>query len=197
MRILRAADRKASPWKNGGGTTREITAFPPASGLNDFAWRVSMAKVETSGSFSIFPGVERTLTVLSGTMRLLAVGRDPIVLTPSSKPFEFPGDLGICARLIEGPVEDLNVMVRRGEFSASVTRIALNREITHEVSLRHTSICLCEEGPIEFGIANHDHCLEQGDSMIFDDANPATLLVRSPSDATLLLIRIEDIRQPS
>ncbi|MDB5497193.1 MAG: HutD, partial [Phenylobacterium sp.] len=31
LRVLAAADRQAVPWKNGGGVTREIAAYPTGS----------------------------------------------------------------------------------------------------------------------------------------------------------------------
>ena len=49
MRILRAADHKRMPWKNGGGETTEIAVFPEHAGLSDFDWRVSMARVDGDG----------------------------------------------------------------------------------------------------------------------------------------------------
>ena len=49
------------PWKNGGGETAEIAVSPPGAALDDFDWRLSMARVETDGPFSAFPGIDRTL----------------------------------------------------------------------------------------------------------------------------------------
>lgn len=58
-RILRAAERPALPWKNGGGVTREVVAHPPGSDLGHFDWRVSIAEIHNAGPFSRFPGIER------------------------------------------------------------------------------------------------------------------------------------------
>jgi environmental stress-induced protein Ves len=110
---LPAAARIATPWKNGGGFTREVAASPPGAGMGDFDWRVSIADVEASGPFSIFPGVDRVLTVLSGAMRLRIEGRPPVLLTPEYGPFAFPGDVA-CQSEVLSPVTDLNLMVRRG-----------------------------------------------------------------------------------
>ncbi|EGD04024.1 hypothetical protein B1M_13530, partial [Burkholderia sp. TJI49] len=55
--LTRAADLVASPWKNGGGVTREIAAFPPGAALDAFAWRVSVADVGAAGPFSRFDGI--------------------------------------------------------------------------------------------------------------------------------------------
>jgi uncharacterized protein len=66
MRILRAENYRRMPWKNGGGLTAEIAVSPESAGLDDFDWRVSMARVEAGGPFSLFPGVDRTLSILEG-----------------------------------------------------------------------------------------------------------------------------------
>ncbi|HZF82215.1 MAG TPA: HutD family protein, partial [Burkholderiaceae bacterium] len=31
-----------SPWKNGGGSTREILCWPPGADMHGFDWRVSV-----------------------------------------------------------------------------------------------------------------------------------------------------------
>ena len=66
MRILRAESYRRMPWKNGGGETTEIAVSPEGAGLDDFDWRVSMARVESSGPFSLFAGIDRTLAILEG-----------------------------------------------------------------------------------------------------------------------------------
>src|SRR5690348_16103916 len=66
MRIIRSSDYRRMPWKNGGGETVEVTIAPEGASLDAFDWRVSMARVASSGPFSRFPGVDRTLAVLAG-----------------------------------------------------------------------------------------------------------------------------------
>lgn len=51
-------------WRNGAGETREICCFPPAT--RDFHWRASIASIAANGEFSLFPGVERVITLLEG-----------------------------------------------------------------------------------------------------------------------------------
>ena len=78
MHILRAENYRRMRWKNGGGETAEIAVSPDSAGLDDFDWRVSMATVEAGGPFSMFAGVDRTLSILEGEGILLVVeGRDP------------------------------------------------------------------------------------------------------------------------
>ncbi len=115
IRVQRFADLQPVPWRNGGGETREVAAHPPGAGFADFAWRISMATVGQDGPFSDFPGVDRTLAILSGDGIYLSVqGAREIALAPASEPHAFPADVPTSARLIGGPVLDLNVMTRRG-----------------------------------------------------------------------------------
>ncbi|TPI20180.1 HutD family protein [Mesorhizobium sp. B4-1-1] len=130
MRILRAAGYRVMPWKNGGGTTTEIAVSPDGAGLDDFDWRVSMARVETSGPFSNFAGIDRTLSVLEGEGIVLDIAGQPSAqLTAASAPLAFPGDVPTGAALIGGPITDLNVMTRRGRMAHKVECRPLASEI--------------------------------------------------------------------
>ncbi len=121
MIVLRKSEYRRMPWKNGGGETTEIAVFPKDADLAGFGWRVSMATVESDGPFSVFPGIDRTLSILSGEgIALDIAGRTPVVLTRSSAPLAFPADAATSARLVSGTITDLNVMTRRGQWSHQV-----------------------------------------------------------------------------
>ncbi len=127
IRILRAADHKSMPWKNGGGVTTEIAVHPAGSSLDAFDWRVSMAKVESDGPFSAFYRVDRMLAVLEGAGIRLTIGEGaPVLLGRESAPLTFPADQPTDGALAAGPILDLNVMVRRGSVRASVERHAVS-----------------------------------------------------------------------
>lgn len=119
--VLRASERTATPWRNGGGITREIAVSPPGAGIADFDWRISMAEVSAAGPFSRFDGIDRVLTVLAGTLRLTVQGQ-PALLDAHSAPYPFPGDTECWGEPQGGPVADLNVMVRRGRYTGRVWR---------------------------------------------------------------------------
>lgn len=122
MRLLRNNDHRRMPWKNGGGETVEVIVHPEDASLSDFGWRVSMATVASDGPFSVFPGIDRTLAVLSGDgMDLTIEGLGDRLLTPASAPLPFPADAPTTARLTGGPITDLNVMTRRGAFGHTLT----------------------------------------------------------------------------
>ncbi|MEU0627019.1 HutD family protein [Streptomyces sp. NPDC005989] len=119
-RVLRAADRAATPWKNGGGVTREIAAHPEGAPLDAFDWRISLAEVTEDGPFSTFPGVDRTLTVVEGAGLDLMVDGEHHIVDEPYWPHDFPSDLATDGALLGGPVVNLNVMCRRGRTSAAV-----------------------------------------------------------------------------
>lgn len=164
MRILRAAEGRRTPWKNGGGETVEIAVHPPGAGFDAFDWRISTASVAVDGPFSLFPHVDRTLVVLTGTGLALAVGEDaPRTLTPASAPFAFAADATATARLAGGPVMDLNVMTRRGRFRHAVRRLDLAAPMTLDPE-GGTALVFCRLGRIAAG----DAVLEPGDAALSD-----------------------------
>ena len=113
------------PWKNGNGWTEEIAVFPPGATMENFDWRVSIAGTDKSSAFSLFPGIDRSLALLQGSLSL-AVGKSPIVeLRPDSRPVSFWGDDQTFATLHESPIVDLNVMTRRGRFIHTIERTKL------------------------------------------------------------------------
>jgi environmental stress-induced protein Ves len=118
MRKWSQQDYQTMPWKNGGGSTTELAIFPQGATLDDFVWRLSMANVNSSGPFSHFPQIDRSLAILSGAGLILVGDSEQsamgsVTLTQSSLPYRFSGETPINAELIAGPVLDLNLMTRR------------------------------------------------------------------------------------
>jgi environmental stress-induced protein Ves len=124
--ILRNSDLRRMTWKNGGGETAEVAVFPPSASLETFGWRISMATVSADGAFSVFPGIDRTLVLLNGAgMRLRIDGEPEVTLTTETAPLAFPADAQTTASLVHGPIIDLNVMTRRGQFRHSVEKLII------------------------------------------------------------------------
>ncbi|MGA5823017.1 HutD family protein [Kitasatospora sp. NPDC094028] len=120
IQVLRASERPASPWLNGGGVTREVAGFPAGAGLDGFDWRVSLADVAAAGPFSVFPGIDRVITLVEGAGMVLTVDGAEQPVDAPLRPFAFPGDAATDCRLLGGPVVDFNVMTRRGRVEATV-----------------------------------------------------------------------------
>ena len=116
MQHLTRADYRRMPWANGRGVTVEMWREDVDGAVS---LRLSMATVAEDGPFSLFPGIDRVLTVISGPgfdlvgegMRLRA---DPL------RPIAFSGDVALRATGVTGVSEDFNVMMARGGPNACV-----------------------------------------------------------------------------
>lgn len=118
-RLVRVDEIAAQPWRNGGGLTRELFAWPSAQ---DWIVRVSVAEVTADGPFSRFAGTQRWFAVLDGVGVELTIDGDARELGRGDAPACFSGDAATACRLLDGPTRDLNLMLRgaRGEM-VSVT----------------------------------------------------------------------------
>ena len=118
------ADLPATPWKNGGGSTRELLAWPRAQ---DWSARLSVADVVSAGPFSSFPGIERWFAVLEGAGVALEVEGSEHRLGRDTDPFRFAGDAEVQCRLLEGPTRDFNLMAPPGRARMQRLRGAVDR----------------------------------------------------------------------
>lgn len=139
LHTVRLQDAPTQPWRNGGGTTRELLAWPSDAQAGAWQVRVSVADITRDGPFSPFPGVHRAFAVLEGAgveldfaatanrspaglhaapheagagVRCLAAGEDAIT---------FDGAQAPGCRLIAGLTRDLNLMVRSHVGQARMT----------------------------------------------------------------------------
>ena len=118
--VMGLADAAPNPWRNGGGVTRELAAWP-ADG--NWTWRISVAEVAASGPFSRYEGVRRWFAVLDGNGVSLTMADTEHRLTRASAPFAFDGEVAVGCELIDGPTQDLNLMVRRDRARARMERV--------------------------------------------------------------------------
>lgn len=179
IRTLRAADRTAMPWKNGGGVTHEIAVQPAAAGMDDFLWRLSMAEVGQPGPFSAFADVDRVLAVLDGELALSGPAIQAVRLTAASAPFAFAGDTPIHGEPIHGAVLDLNAMARRGKV-----RIEMERLADADQARTGDAAFLVALGTIDARCGDHAFTLERLDCLQFDE--PATVAVSGGAGAMLV-----------
>jgi environmental stress-induced protein Ves len=174
LTLLRGAALVASPWKNGGGVTREIAAAPMASradsdagaSLDTFAWRVSVADVAQAGPFSRFEGVDRTLVLLDGAGMLLDEAGATHALTQPLDVARFAGEAHIDARLVNGATRDFNLMVRRG---AARGTLEVWREAQRHSIQAQTVLLYCAQGEQDVRVDDDRRVrLEAGDTLRID-----------------------------
>jgi uncharacterized protein len=119
MTVLRWEELCSVPWKNGGGSTRELACAPVGGTSSDFDWRVSVAEVEADGPFSVFPGVDRVIMLIGGPEMHMNVEGEVRRLECLDS-LSFPGDAATTCRVPSGATRDLNLMVKRGRAAGSV-----------------------------------------------------------------------------
>jgi hypothetical protein len=107
-----------TPWKNGGGTTRDLLAWPAAA---NWQLRISIAAIERDGPFSDFSGIDRWFAVLHGAGVSLQLAGERCEMRPGTPPLHFDGALAPMCWLLDGPTSDLNLLVRRDAGAGSMT----------------------------------------------------------------------------
>ena len=137
--VLRAVDYPRMPWKNGGGSTEEITR-DAGEGLEGFGWRLSIADIGESGGFSRFDGYQRVISVLQGAgMNLQVDGVSSRALLPFDA-FAFRGESAVACTLIDGPIRDFNLIYAPQRlFSSAHTLLVFSAGEQTHVSLGNTS----------------------------------------------------------
>ncbi|MDK2123190.1 HutD/Ves family protein [Parachitinimonas caeni] len=111
--IVNAEAVAPQPWRNGGGITRELLAWPQSP---DWTLRISVADVEADGPFSRFEGIQRWFAILQGEgVRLFE--RD---VHAGDTLLAFDGALAPDCTLLAGKVRDFNLMHRRQQGRMAV-----------------------------------------------------------------------------
>ncbi len=117
--LIRIDEVVAQPWRNGGGLTRELLAWPAPQ---HWAVRVSVADVAADGPFSVFGGTRRWFAVLEGDGVELTVDGKPHRIVRGAEPLGFSGEATTACRLLGGPTRDLNLMLRQARGGMAPVR---------------------------------------------------------------------------
>lgn len=165
MRLIRPAEYRAMPWKNGGGVTTEIWVDPPSGA---FDWRVSIATVNADGPFSTFAGYDRHIMSLSGEGMVLDIeGHGKFNLEPLL-PISFSGDAQVHGLLLRGAVKDFNLMVRRvfGSGTLRVTECQAGARLGSDTSTQLAYILQgeCKAEGVQL-VPGSSFCLRSGEHL--------------------------------
>lgn len=184
MRYLTSADYKVMPWANGTGTTTELWREDRDGAM---LWRLSRAAVVEDGPFSLFPGIHRNLTVISGPGFNL-VAKDLRLPAQPLQPVAFAGDLAIRAEGVSAPSDDFNVMVSTRLPPPGVTITTDSQRITPP---QDGLICVYALEPLGAG----RHNLNAADLILSREAisiGPGLALIVLISDGGAAQIRNQD-----
>jgi environmental stress-induced protein Ves len=191
-RLLQPADYARMPWKNGGGTTVEIVAHPDGATVSDFDWRLSVADVAADGPFSRFPGVDRVLTIVTGTGLRLAGGAGETELRAAYEPYAFSGDDELHCTLLAGPVRDLNLMLRRSRVRGCVIVV---RGEGMRIAAHRWLACHAAEGTVECLAPGHPPvAVPREHTALFDELR-TVLAVNPVSPGAVALVACVDPAQ--
>ena len=188
MQIIRYAELKAQPWRNGGGVTRELASQSASTSSAEspgpdggWDWRVSIADVSKAGDFSAFPGMDRVLTVVEGELLLLSVDGAEHPLE-KYRPFRFSGDAAAAGALPTGDIRDLNVITRTGVFKGYTSIIELSKKRAHPVFGGQLGILLQGQASVTAGTAgaapSEPTTLARYDAVVGSDTGTPEILGR-------------------
>ena len=148
---VQLCDVEPSPWRNGGGTTRELFAWPAAQA---WQWRASVAEVTQAGAFSNFGGVQRWFAVLEGDGVCLTVDGHLHVLSKADSPLEFDGAAQTECKLLGGATQDFNLMVRN-PAKARMQRVIDRLKVTTDAPKIVAFYAYEQTARVQIGTKNH------------------------------------------
>lgn len=185
MEIIRYAELRNEPWRNGGGVSRELASHPKAASAQDGAWdwRVSIAEVTKAGAFSPFPGMDRVITVIEGELLLLTVDGAEHPLE-KYRPFRFSGEAATSSALPTGDIRDLNVITRTAAYKGFTSIIELSNKRAHPVFEGQLGILLQGQASVspgagaQAGAQAEPETLSRYDAVVGSDARSPEILGR-------------------
>lgn len=198
MRLLRRADYRAIPWKNGRGVARQVAAHPTGAGYDELDWQVSRPEIAQAGPFSHLPGLDRHFMLVAGaglTLRLRSAADGVALDRRIDRPFEpfaFRGEWDVDCSLVEGPVQVFNVMTRRGRVGARIDIVEPSAANSIAKAPGETLLAYVACGPIEAWGTWGKATLSAEDSILVDESG-ATEIAAAPlgeGAARLVLVRL-------
>jgi environmental stress-induced protein Ves len=198
--LIPFASLPAKPWKNGGGSTTEIMVWPQDAGLNDFDWRISMATIAVDGPFSVFPGIDRTLSLVCGQgVDLHITPADApvrtVALRAAAPTLAFAGELPVHATLPAGTTQDFNVMTRRTRCHHRFVRMAGEGVWQRTGGLTLLFLAAGAQARLHIGDDPANLVLRQCDSLLLnsDDAPFFRLSAADQAQIEWFVVEIEQI----
>jgi environmental stress-induced protein Ves len=177
MEIIRFADLKPEPWRNGGGVTRQIAGHSCGSGRDGgWDWRVSLAEVSKACDISQFPAMERALTVVEGELLLLTVdgAEQPV---EKYRPFRFPGGAATTCALPTGDVRNLDVITRQGKYKGFTSIVEISKTRAHPLFAGQLGVLLQGQATAAEG-AHEPMVLNRYDAVVGSDSGSPEILGR-------------------
>ena len=184
IKLIKQKDYQKKLWKNGRGSTHEIAVSHEGG---DYDWRLSMADIVESGPFSLFPGMERILVLLTGSeIGINHQGRPLEQSLPLFTPYQFSGDWQTSAT-IHDKGSDFNLIYRRDKFVGSIELINSDTQSKLIQTMDMTAV-FCLQGKIK---TEHEELCPMDSLLILNDSCKLAFL----EEARYLFIQLNHIGQ--
>ena len=166
--IVRATDLVRTPWRNGGGTSRDIASDQASDGA--MLWQVGIADLERDGPFSHYPHCDRIFTPVAGQpppeLAFHGGAFEPCpLLVPKAFSGEWPTQCHIPA-----PGQAFNAVFDRRYHTATVTILHLAAGAA--VTLPNATTLVLHALTATLAIA--EQRLSPGDSLVASQPVPIT-----------------------
>ena len=187
-RVIPANEYRRIRWRNGQGWTREIHAEGTAE---DWSWRLSIAEIEHDAAFSLFPGVDRELMLLSGDgLRLRFDDGECVELSPPHDRHRFAGERALTGELVDGTTHDFNLMWRRDRIRADTWHRPLVGPMVIFVEPGSTWVVHLIAGQARFDATSGLPALAAGDTAVLEAGDDRRRYVLD-GGGEALMIRLE------
>ncbi len=184
--MLIPLDRQTEmPWKNGGGTTREIWKVEDAAGV---LWRASIATIHQSGPFSLFEGSDRVITLIAGNPVALDFDDGEHLTLEMFTPQTFSCDRPVSAT-IDGTSHDLNLIWRREAVKVKHEARTLRGTTAMQLPPAHWHLIVACDGTMVVDAGGATETLKSGEALLFDrtgDAGTLDLALLSNSGVVIV-----------
>lgn len=188
MQIIRQSAFTSTPWKNGGGITREAVRAP--SGGDEFRWRVSVAHINRSGPFSEFAGYNRVMVLLEGNgVALTFADGGKRVLRRAGDKVEFDGAVATQCDLIDGKCTDLNLIAAKSLRGVHATIERARARLRLPNVAGHSTLIFPIDAPVEVDADREHASLRPWDLAIVGHAAAgAQFAPQAAGDAALVFV---------
>jgi environmental stress-induced protein Ves len=162
IQLISPTQWQTQAWKNGGGITHQLARSDDSLGMR---WRVSIAEVASDGPFSRFEQTDRIIMLLRGKgFCLHGAAEHTVMLDKALVPFAFAGETEIDCTLIDGPVQDFNLMTRRSDVKASLQVLSVTGPLS--LKLAQESMLYLASGQLQLSFKEQSYQLEAGQSLL-------------------------------
>lgn len=192
MMIVKRAQYRAIPWKNGRGVAHQIAVHPRDAGYDSFVWQVSRPEITADSPFSSFAGLDRQFMLVSGNGVELSCPEFTRRIDAPLEPFAFRGEWDVQCRLLDGPVQVLNVMTRRGRAGARIEVLALDAMTNLDKPARETLLAFVGAGEVDAYGSWGTEVLRADDSVLVDESErTAIALAPRASGTRIVVVRLD------